>query len=369
LVKGDAASALSQPNNILLSEKAAAKYFPNEDPMGKTVKLDNETDYVVAGILADVPENSTFRFDFLAPLDNYVKNNEWLTTWESNGIQTYFMTQPGISAAAMTDKIKQVVATNGNQKNVELLAHPMPDWYLRHDFKDGKYQGGGRIESVRMFGIIALFILLIACINFMNLSTARSATRALEVGVRKVSGASRGLLASQFLSESLVVTVLAGILGIALASMILPYFNRLFSLQLSLNSAGMVFWAGMAGVVLLTGLLAGSYPALFLSGFQPVKVLKGLVKTGGSAVQLRKALVTAQFVISIFLIISTLVVYRQLEFIKNKNLGYDKENLVYMPVNGTLWDKYDALKADFHQWPGAFLGQQHFQRELARQRP
>ncbi|MCB0521326.1 MAG: ABC transporter permease [Lewinellaceae bacterium] len=351
LLKGDPATALSQPFNILITKRTADKYFPNEDPIGKTLKLENTDEYTVAGILADIPENSSFQFDYLTSLENFEKRNEWMKTWNNNSIQTYFMTQSGVTADAITQKIKTFIADNSEQKNVELLAHPLPDWYLRFDFKDGKYQGGGQIQLVRMFGIIAIFILLIACINFMNLSTAKSATRAMEVGVRKVSGATRGLLAAQFLSESMVVTVLAGIIGIALASMTLPYFNHLFDLKLSLNMAGMEFWFGLAGVVLLTGLVAGSYPALFLSGFQPVKVLKGLVKTGGSAVTLRKVLVTAQFVISVFLIISTLVVYKQLQYIKNKNLGYDKENLVYMPVNGTLFEKYDALKTDLLQLP------------------
>ncbi|MEZ4953013.1 MAG: FtsX-like permease family protein, partial [Saprospiraceae bacterium] len=266
-------------------------------------------------------------------------------------ILTYFRTTPNVTSEEISSKIKKVVADNSDQENVELLAQPMKDWYLRTDFKDGKSTGGGRIESVRMFGIIAIFILLIACINFMNLTTAKSTTRALEVGVRKVTGATRGMLAGQFLSESLVMAILAGIVGGAMASMTLPYFNQLFELELSLSTAGAGFWVGMASVVILTGLIAGSYPALYLSGFQPVKVLKGLVKTGGSAVRLRKVLVTAQFVISIFLIVSTFVVYKQIQFIKHKNLGYDKENLVYVPVNGTLWEKYETVKTELLQLP------------------
>ncbi|HFA49566.1 MAG TPA: ABC transporter permease [Bacteroidetes bacterium] len=350
LLRGNAETALLQPNNILISKELADKYFIGEDPMGKLIKVGAETEYRVAGVLENVPKNSSMKFDFLLPLDNYLKENDWLKNWHSNGIRTYFLAQPGITGAAITEKIKKVVADNG-QENVELLAYPLSDWYLRWDFKDGKYTGGGRIKTVRMFGMIAIFILLIACINFMNLSTAKSSTRAVEVGIRKVTGATRGMLAVQFLSESLVMAVVAGIIGTALASMTLPYFNHLFNIELTMASAGNGFWLGIAGVVLFTGLLAGTYPAFFLSGFQPVKVLKGITLGSGGAVKLRKILVTAQFVISIFLIISTLVVYKQIQFIKSKDLGYNKENLVYVPVNGTLYDQYDAVKTELLQLP------------------
>lgn len=350
LLQGNQETALSNPNNILITRELADKYFGGEDPMGKVMRLDDEADYEVAGVLADIPENSTLKFDFLLPLDNYLKQNESLNSWNNNSIQCYFRVRPGVDAGAITEKIKKIVAENG-QENVALLAHPLSDWYLRSRFQDGKLQGG-RIDSVRLFGIIAVFILLIACINFMNLSTAKSANRAMEVGVRKVSGATRGLLAGQFLSESLIMSALAGLLGIALAAVALPYFNRLFELELAISSAGPGFWLGMGAAIVITGLVAGSYPAFFLSGFQPVKVLKGLVRKGGGAVQLRKALVTAQFAISVLLIIGALVIYRQIQFIKNKNLGYDKENLLYVPVNGALWDKYETVKTELMQMPG-----------------
>ncbi len=353
-LRGDAKTALAAPNEILLSERIAQKYFGAADPLEKTLKLDDADEYVVKGIFRDMPENSTLEFDFLVPLDNHIKRNDWLQTWNSNGIRLFLMTQPGVKAEALSAKIKNTVRENSEQDNVDLWVQAAADWYLRSDFKDGKYTGGGRIEYVRLFGIIALFILLIACINFMNLSTAKSASRALEVGIRKVSGATRRVLSAQFLSESLVLSLIAGILGIGLTKLALPYFNRLFELELSLGQAGAGFWAAIVGVMFLTGVIAGSYPALFLSGFQPVKVLKGSTKTGtgGGSALLRKVLVTAQFMISVFLIVSTLVIFRQTEFIRTKRLGYDKENLLYFPANGALPEKYETVKAELLQLPG-----------------
>ena len=349
LLRGNPETVLAEPNSIVLGKELAEKYFVGEQPVGKTITLDNETEYKVTGVLDVLPENSTIQFDFLLPFPNFEKKNEWVTNWNNNGILTYFRVQPNVSSSQINEKVKKVVAENG-QENVELLAQPLAEWYLRSDFKDGQLQGG-RIRTVRLFGIIAIFILLIACINFMNLSTAKSSTRSLEVGVRKVLGGSRRLLAGQFLAESLVMVTLASIMGILFTWLALPYFNQLFDLELTLSSAGNGFWMTMFVIVLLTGLLAGSYPAFFLSGFQPIKVLKGLVQKDSSAVRLRKGLVILQFTISVFLIISTLVIYKQIEMIKSNNLGYDKENLLFVPVNGTLWDKYDAVKTELLQLP------------------
>ncbi len=349
LLRGNTETVLTEPNSIVLGKELAEKYFVGEQPVGKTIKLDNDIEYKVTGVLDALPENSLIRFDFLLPFSNFEKKNEWVTNWNNNGIQTYFRVQPGISAPQINEKVKKVVAENG-QENVELLAHPLADWYLRSEFKDGQLQGG-RIRTVRLFGVIAIFILLIGCINFMNLSTAKSSTRSLEVGVRKVLGGTRQLLAGQFLAESMLMVVVAAAMGIGLTWLALPYFNELFGLELTLASAGTGFWVAIFVVVLLTGLLAGSYPAFFLSGFQPIKVLKGLVRKDGGATQLRKGLVVLQFTISVFLIISTLVIYKQIEMIKSNNLGYDKENLLFVPVNGTLLDKYDAVKTELLQLP------------------
>jgi predicted permease len=359
MLEGSDENALDKPGNILISSRLANKFFGEGQALGQTLRLDNSEDVTVAGIFANVPETSSLKFDFLLPYVSYEKNNDWLKNWGSNGIRTYFMTQPGITGEAITAKIKDVVKPH--QDNVQLLAQPYADAYLRTDFKDGKYTGKGRIMTVKLFGIIALFLLAIACINFMNLATAKSLNRAKEVGVRKVTGATRGSLAMQFLTESVLMAAIAGLLGAGLASMALPFFNRLFELELSLNTAGNAFWLGMAGVTLLTGLIAGSYPALFLSGFQPMNVLKsGAFSSfkgaggfgGGGAVRLRKVLVVSQFVIATALIISTLVIYKQLRYMKDVQLGYDREHLLYAFINGDLWDKYDAVKTELLQTPG-----------------
>ncbi len=352
LINGERKTLLAQPDHIVISESVSQKLFGTTDVIGRTLQMQTQEEYRVSGVFKEMPENSTLKFDFIAPVDAYIKRNDWLATWNSNGIRTYLMTQANITSDALGTKIKDVVRQNG-QDNVDLRVQAMPEWYLYTDFQNGINTGGGRIESVRIFSIIAVFILLIACINFMNLSTARSSLRALEVGIRKVSGASRFLLSAQFLGESLLLTTCAGVAGIGLASLALPWFNQLFDLKLSLYDAGWRFWSMFAVITLLTGIIAGSYPALFLSGFKPVKVLKGSIRTGsgGGAGTLRKTLVTTQFIISVFLIISTIVIYHQMQLIQHKHLGYDKENLVMLPVNGTLWDKYQTVKTELLQHP------------------
>lgn len=352
LLFGDAKTALNKPDNVLITRELAEKYFGRTDVVGKALTMNNRDKKTITGVLADLPNNSQMKFTILFPFQVILDQNESLSDWGNNSLITYFMTAEPMTSEAITAKIENTIIDNSEVESTKLHALALPDWHLRWDFADGKYTGGGRIEYVRLFGIIAIFILLIACMNFMNLSTAKSANRAIEVGVRKVTGASRSALAGQFLAESVLTVVLAGLLGAALASMTLPHFNQLFGLELSMGDAGTPFYLGMAGAVLLTGLLAGSYPALYLSGFDPTSVLKGQMRTGQGAVRLRKILVTAQFVISIALIVSSLVVYRQIEFIKDKNLGYEKENLMYVAANGSISENYDALKNDLRQMPG-----------------
>lgn len=353
VLQGDVRTMLDAPNNILITRRLAEKYFGGAvQAMGQTLKLDDQEDYTVTGILENVPENSSIDFDFLLPLDNHIKDNQWLTTWESNGIKTYLMTQQQLDPARLSARIRDVVRNNGEQDNVDLHAQAMPDWYLRSDWKEGIYTGGGRIENLRLFSIIALFILFIACINFMNLSTAKSATRAIEVGIRKVSGATRSVLATQFLGESVILSLIAGALALVMANLMLPYFNEIFNLEISFQSAAPGFWIGLAVIILFTGILAGSYPALYLSGFRPVNVLKGVMHPGGGAANLRKVLVVTQFLISTFLIISTFIVYQQMELIREKQLGYDKENLLYFRANEELRQKYETVKNELLQLPG-----------------
>ncbi|MFK7935679.1 MAG: ABC transporter permease, partial [Saprospiraceae bacterium] len=349
LLQGDAASALTEPTNIIISEELAAKYFANENPLGQILTLNNKDEYTVSAVLKTIPEASTINFDFLIPFEQFIAQNSEDIYWNNNMVQTYFRTVPNTDAAHISKKIANLVVDNG-QSNVELLAHPLKDWYLRANFKDKKIVGGN-IERVRLFGIIAIFILLIAGINFVNLVTAKSVTRAKEVGVRKVMGATRGSLVGQFLFESVILTCLAGGLSLAMLSFTLPYFNTIFKLELSLLGAGMSFWATMAAIVLATGLLAGIYPSAVMTKFRPTQVLKNQLSTGSSGVRLRKILVTAQFVISILLIISTIIVYQQVELIKNQDLGYTRENLLQIRLNSESYEEYDILKNQLAQIP------------------
>ncbi|MCO6490835.1 MAG: ABC transporter permease [Phaeodactylibacter sp.] len=352
LLHGAVDEALKEPGKIAVSESLAHKYFGTDEVVGKILRIDNEQDYTINAVFRDPPATSTLDFDFLLPMSEYERDNPgFAEQWNNNSVQTYLLLSEGAMAAHLEAKIESFLRDNSDQGNTSLFLQAYPDTYLYTDYRDGKYQGGGRITYVRMFAAIGLFILLIACINFMNLSTARSATRAREVGIRRVSGAGRGLLVRQFLGESLLMSAIAGIIAIGVVQGVLPAFNRLFALQLSFNLLRPEVWLGIGTAVVVAGLLAGSYPAFFLSRFQPVDVFKGVIHTGKGAFWFRKGMVTAQFAISTFLIISTLVIYRQMEHVRNKNLGYQKENLLYFRADGAVPERYELLKAELEQLP------------------
>lgn len=352
LLHGSAEEALKEPGKVAVSETLARKYFGTDEAVGKVLRIDNEQDYTVSAVFRDPPASSTLDFDFLLPMVEYERDNPgFAEDWNSNSVQTCLLLSEGAAARQLETKIEGFLRENSDQGNTSLFLQPYADTYLYTDYRDGKYQGGGRITYVKMFGAIGLFILLIACINFMNLSTARSATRAREVGIRRVSGAGRGMLVRQFLGESLIMSALAGLISIGLVHGILPSFNRMFSLELSFGLYSADTWLGIAAAVALAGFLAGSYPAFFLARFQPVDVFKGVISTGKGAFWFRKGLVITQFAISTFLIISTLVIYRQMAHIRNKNLGYQKENLVYFRADGAAPERYDILKAGLQELP------------------
>lgn len=352
LLHGRADEVLKEPGKVVVSESLARKYFGTDDAVGKVLRIDNEQDYTISGVFQDPPPVSTLDFDFLLPMVEYERDNPgFAEQWNSNSVRTYLLLSEGADAGQLGEKIEGFLRQNSDQGNTSLFLQPYPDTYLYTDYRDGKYQGGGRITYVKMFGAIGLFILLIACINFMNLSTARSATRAKEVGIRRVSGAGQALLVRQFLGESLIMSALAGIIAVGIVEAALPAFNRLFSLELSFDLLSLKVWLAIIGIIVSAGLLAGSYPAFFLARFQPVDVFKGVVNTGKGAFWFRKGMVTAQFAISTFLIISTLVIYRQMEHVRNKNLGYQKENLVYFRADGAIPEHYDVLKAELQELP------------------
>ncbi len=352
-LKGDPAAALQDVGSVVITERTAKKLFGDEDPIGKTLRHNNVRDLKVAAVISDVPTNSTLRFDVVLPFRIFEQENaDWMSNWGNNSLPTWVELHPGTDVAALNAKLENFIQGKNPDAAAHIFAYPLSEWRLRGKFVEGK-QSGGRIDMVLMLGIIGAFVLLIACVNFMNLATARSERRAREVGVRKVVGAQRSLLIGQFLSEALVMTLLALVFGVLLAKATLPAFNRFFEKSLVFDFSNWLIWSAILALGLLTGLLAGSYPAFFLSKFQPVKVLKGGPISGGKGGGLlRKGLVTFQFVISIFLIISTIVVFRQVEHAQNRPLGYEAENLITIPARGDMGKKFEVLKNDLTQIPG-----------------
>lgn len=343
LLKGKPETVFQDLHSVVVTESFAKKYFGNEEPVGKVINLDKRADFKVTGVVADPPENSSVRFAFLKPLELFLKNNEWTQNWGSNGLQAFLTLRPGADAAKVNHTLDSIVVRHHEGASSRLFLFALKDWRLRSDFKEGK-MAGGRIEYVRLFSVIAAFILLIACINFMNLATARSEQRAREVGVRKVLGAERGALVWQFLGESVLLSLVAVGMAVGIVKLALPGFNELVGEELALRLTDPVHLGGLLGVGLLAGLLAGSYPSLYLSSFQPVRVLKGMVHAFRGGGSVRKALVVSQFVISSVLIIGTLVIYQQIQHVKGRRLGYDKENMMVIPLRGNLNEHFPAIK-------------------------
>ena len=353
LIKGDAKSALSEPNSVIITEGTAQKYFGSTDVLGKVYRINNESSYKVTGVMPDVPQNSSLWFDFLMPVDDYKNQpgNEWLKEWNNSGIRTMVMLRPDADKDVVDAKIEKFLKKFNPDANGDLFLQPMADVYLHPYFKPGRV-AGGRIQYVRLFSVVAMFVLLIACINFMNLSTARSAKRAKEVGVRKVIGAVRSVLVGQFIGESVLISGLAILIAIALTQLFLPSFNELTGKFIKLQFSDPVFLASLALIALVTGILAGSYPALFLSSFKPVSVLKGTLKFSNKVALFRKGLVVFQFVLSAILIIATVVVYRQVDFMRSKDTGLNRENVAYITLEGNLVKRAELFKNELVQAPG-----------------
>jgi putative ABC transport system permease protein len=351
-VKGNGNAVLNDPYSIVLTESTAKSLFGNNDAINKTVRYNNKYDLKVEGILKDLPSNSSLQFKYLIPFSFREQTTDWVkdarTQWGNNSFQTFVALQPGISYAQVEPKIRNIVKTNSKMKKTEVMLHPLKDWELYSNFENGKATGGF-IEYVKMFSIIGLLVLLIACINFTNLSTARSEKRAREVGVRKTIGSSRQSLIIQFLSESVLVSFIAFLISILLVQLALPYFNQLTKGWISTPYSSPVFWMIMIAFVLITGLLAGSRPAFYFSSFIPVKVLKGTVQTGRSAAWSRKILVVLQFSCSIALIISTVIIYRQIGHTKDRSTGYNQDRLMMTDMSADLNLNYKPLKQDLLQ--------------------
>lgn len=351
-VSGNANSALAETNSIVLTQSTAKALFGNTDPVGKYIRLDNQQNLKVSGVLKDIPQNSTLQFAFLTPFGFRESNEQWIkvgrTKWTYNSFNCYVELAPGVSQAQIEPKIKELVYQRSPEMRVVkplVVLHAVKYWHLYNNFIKGK-EAGGFIEYVRMFGIIGILVLIIACINFMNLSTARSEKRAREVGVRKAIGSQRKHLIYQFLIESILITFIAFIVAICITQLALPAFNSLTEGEIHIPFANPVFWVVMIAYVLFTGLLAGARPAFYLSSFNPVKVLKGSIQVGRAATLPRKALVVVQFTCSIALIISTVIIYQQLQYAKNRPTGYSADRLVMTDMSGDLVKNYDALRND-----------------------
>ncbi|KAA9040961.1 FtsX-like permease family protein [Ginsengibacter hankyongi] len=345
-VKGNATNAFSQLHSIVVSKKMANNFFGTTNVIGKTLKVDNKDEYIISGVIKDLPENVSFKFDWLSPFKIYEDQNQWLQYWGNNGVVTYVETQPNTNVEQINKKLYGYIQTKQKETNAKMSIYPMNRWRMYDSFENGK-EIAGRIKYVNLFSLIAWIILIIACINFMNLSTARSEQRAREVGVRKVLGAGKSKLISQFIGESIFTSVLAAILAVGIIYLSLPAFNSLVEKQLSVNVANPYHIGALLLIALICGLVAGSYPAFYLSSFNPVYVLKGIkIKTGGSAGLIRKGLVVLQFSISVVLIISTIIIYQQITHVKDRELGYNKQNLVYMYMQGKMRQHFNVIKND-----------------------
>jgi hypothetical protein len=351
LAAGDAATALKGPSpSIVLTASMARTLFGTEDVLNKTVLFGGDYPLKVTAVLRDFPRNSSFHFDYLLPFSIFAGWNPQIkqaeTNWNDAYYQEYMSLRPGADVARAEAKAKQVVRQYAPQSYAtfhrEAMFFPLKDWHLYTDFKDGR-PAGGVIDYVRMFSIVGLLVLLIACINFMNLSTARSERRAREVGVRKTLGSLRWQLILQFLAESILMTALAFLLSVALVQVVLPSFDAMTGDAVQVPYESAWFWSGMFSLVLLTGLLAGSRPAFFLSSFRPVKVLKGSMRIGRSASLPRKVLVVLQFTCSIALIIGTIIVYQQIQYARDRPKGYDPNRLI---VSRAHSDAFEAFKQE-----------------------
>jgi len=345
-IRGNPEDAFSDPYVMVLSETIADKIFKDEDPVGKVLTLNKTEEFRVVGVMKDIPHNSTVRFHIWAPLELTTKwwNPNYISTWSNLAFRSYVEMTDNVDVAAFNEKIFDRIRQSNPNTNSEPFLYPFGKVYLEY---------WGRMANIRIFSLIAFVILVIACINFMNLSTARSAHRAREVGLRKVVGAQRRQVMRQFFGESLIFTFIS--LGIALliARVCLPAFRNLTAKPLPLKDfMDPVIIFGIFTVTVATGLLSGSYPALFLSSFQPVTVLKGGRVSGSKGGLFRKTLVVLQFALSVMLIIGTVVIYNQVHFMKNKSLGFDKEHLLYVPVEGKLLDNIPSIKNELLQYPG-----------------
>ncbi|HLP92909.1 MAG TPA: ABC transporter permease [Saprospiraceae bacterium] len=352
-LEGDPKAALTDPGSVVITERLAKKIFGSQNPIGQPLNVNNRFDYKVAAVLKDVPLNSSLQFEALFPFTVFEKANaDWITGYSDNALPTWIETAPGTDLTALNEKLYNFIQSKIPDANAHVHAWPYAKYRLEASFSNGK-PNGGRIDMVRLLGILGIAIILVACINFMNLSTARSSLRAREVGVRKAIGAGRSGLIAQFLGETILLTSISLALALCIAWFCLPSFNRMTEKAIALGEVGWNFWGLLVAGSLITGLIAGSYPAFFLSRFNPVRVLKNDLsdqKKGGAG-GLRKILVVAQFSFSTLLILGTIFLWQQIEHLRNRPLGFTQENLLFVPMGGGTVNQWEVFRQEVQQLP------------------
>lgn len=352
LLLGNPDDVLKEKTSICISRDLAEKFFGDvENALGKSIRFEESRSFIVSGVFENIPKNSTFIFDFVLPYEDYKDENDWVLSWGNNGPRTYAILKEGANPDELTKKIAGYVKSKDeDDSNVDLFLKKYSEKYLYGKYTNG-IPDGGRIEYVRLFSIIAIFILVIACINFMNLSTARASKRAHEVGVRKAIGADRSMLIRQYIGESIIISTVSMILSVLVVVLLLPQFNEITDKSIIFQLTPQLALA-TAVTAILTGILAGSYPALYLTSFNPVRVLKGEIRSSAGELWARKGLVIFQFTITIILIVGVVVIHEQTQYAFQKNLGYSQENVVMFPQDGSIEDKKDAFFNELRKIPG-----------------
>jgi putative ABC transport system permease protein len=343
LLKGDQKTALSSPHSIVMTKEMATKYFGDKDPLGEIINFDNRFDYKVTGIIEEIPHNSSIQFSCLIPVDDLEelwKSEDYLRSWGNLSFQTYVQLKPNTSLQELNAKIVERINQSSRDNEVELFLTPYKNYHLHYlGF------GGGASDTVGLFSIIALIILLIACINFMNLTTAKSVKRAKEIGLRKVVGAAKRNIMAQFFGESILTTLLALSLALVFVFVLLQYFNSLTGKEIETNFfLNPKIILGFVGLTILTGLIAGSYPACYMSSFRPIKIIKSYFTSSKGNESFRRYLVVIQFVSSIILIIGTIIIYRQIDYFKTREVGFQKDFLIQVPINRDYFQNFEAVR-------------------------
>ncbi|HEY8936961.1 MAG TPA: ABC transporter permease [Cyclobacteriaceae bacterium] len=351
ITQGKANTDSSDISSISISQKLATKLFGQDNPIGKTVRLNDKLDFTVGAVFKDVGTASSLRFEYILPFEIYKKQRGEEFNWGNFDHPLYVKLNDPSNAESTLAKINASADKAFKNEGVSYYMQPFSEYYLHSQYENGK-PVGGRIKYVQIFSIVAIFILIIACINFMNMATAKAATRSKEVGIRKVVGAQRLSLIFQFIAESTVISLISALLALIFVTLLLPYFNLLVNKQIEVNFIDLNFLVSLLIIVVVTGVLAGSYPAFFLSSYQPVTVLKNSSSQRMSGSTLRKGLVVFQFALTVILIASSLIIYSQINFIRTKNIGYNRQAVLSFNMRGQMAKNFDVLKNELLEYPG-----------------